>query len=129
MTKYNKGIEISHFYPNLSPGLFHRAILMSGSSFSEWAEVEDGISVTARLATVLNCSLPSDLSDQHPETIVCLRNLSAQALVNAPMPKYKFASLYGPSVDGIVITSDYKLRIARVSFRIYWFVCDVSFNL
>ncbi|KAA0186048.1 hypothetical protein HAZT_HAZT008145 [Hyalella azteca] len=87
---------------------------MSGSALSSWAEVQDGISVTARLARALNCSLPSDLREQHPETIVCLRNLSAQTLVNAPLPKYKFASLFGPSVDGVVVTADYRIRLARV---------------
>ena len=101
---------------------------MSGSAFSEWAEVEDGISVTARLAKVLNCSLPSDLHDQHPETIVCLRNLTAQALVNAPMPQYKFAALFGPSVDGVVITDDYKQRITRVIIK-YILVNTIKFKL
>ena len=97
-------------------GLFQRAILMSGSASSPWAQVDDALSVTARLAKLLNCSLPSDLSNRHPETISCLRNVSAHSLVNAPMPKYKFATLFGPSVDGIVVPEDFKNRLSRVSF-------------
>ncbi|XP_063609414.1 neuroligin 4-like [Penaeus indicus] len=100
--------------PVVVPGLFHRVLLMSGSALSPWAEVQDALSVTARLAKLLNCSLPTNLSDRHPETIACLRNVSAQELVMAEVPRYKFNSAFGPSVDGVVVPEDFKTRLNRV---------------
>lgn len=87
---------------------------MSGSALSPWAEVQDPLSVTARLAKLLNCSLPSSLSDRHPETIICLRNVSANLLATLDLPQYKFTSLFGPSVDNVVVTQDFKTRMSRV---------------
>ncbi|ROT65219.1 putative neuroligin-4, X-linked-like [Penaeus vannamei] len=81
--------------------VLRRVLLMSGSALSPWAEVQDALSVTARLAKLLNCSLPTNLSDRHPETIACLRNVSAQELVMAQVPRYKFNAAFGPSVDGV----------------------------
>ncbi|KAK7071526.1 hypothetical protein SK128_005954 [Halocaridina rubra] len=95
-------------------GLFHRAILMSGSALSPWAEVQDALSVTARLAKELNCSLPNDLSNRHPETIACLRNVTAEQLVSVRLPEYKFTSMFGPSVDGVVVPKDFKTRLNMV---------------
>ena len=66
---------------------------MSGSPLSPWAEVPDALSVTVRLAKLLNCSVPSDLSRKHPETVSCLRNASVQALVNAKMPRYIYEEI------------------------------------
>ncbi|CAL4079488.1 unnamed protein product, partial [Meganyctiphanes norvegica] len=100
--------------PVVVPGMFHRAILMSGSALSQWAEVRDALSVTARLAQRLNCSLPSDLTNRHPETMACLRNVSAQQLVNVGLPRYKFNAMFGPSVDGVVVPNDLKTRLTRV---------------
>lgn len=100
--------------PVVVPALFQRAILMSGSALSAWAEVQDPLSVTARLAKLLNCSLPSSLSDRHPETIICLRNVSANRLATLDLPQYKFTSLFGPSVDNVVVTQDFKTRMSRV---------------
>ncbi|XP_045611935.1 neuroligin-4, X-linked [Procambarus clarkii] len=100
--------------PVVVPGLFHRAVLMSGSALSPWAEVQDALSVTARLAKHLNCSLPTNLSDRHPETMACLRNVSAQRLATVSLPEYKFTSMFGPSVDGVVVPEDFKTRLSRV---------------
>ena len=38
--------------------LFHRAIMMSGSAYSDWALVEDPVSEAVKLASSLNCSIP-----------------------------------------------------------------------
>ena len=39
-------------------GLFQRAILMSGSAFSNWALVEDPVQYAGKLASHLNCTIP-----------------------------------------------------------------------
>ncbi len=39
-------------------GLFHRAIMMSGSAFSSWALVDDPVHYAVKLAAALNCSIP-----------------------------------------------------------------------
>ncbi|XP_076056324.1 neuroligin-3-like [Oratosquilla oratoria] len=90
--------------------LFQRVVLMSGSSFSPWAEVRDAFSVTVRLAKLLNCSLPEHLHHSHPQTVACLRNVSASTLASVSLPEYKFASTFGPSVDGVVVPEDFNAR-------------------
>ncbi|XP_064108362.1 neuroligin-1-like [Macrobrachium nipponense] len=114
---HSSGAACIHYLivsPVVVSGLFHRAILMSGSALSPWAEVQDALSVTARLAKELNCSLPNDLSNRHPETMACLRNVSAQQLVSVRLPEYKFTSLFAPSVDGVVVPPDFKSRLSTV---------------
>ncbi len=44
--------------PSAISGLFHRAIMMSGSAFSDWALVEDPVHYAVKLAGGLNCSIP-----------------------------------------------------------------------
>ncbi|CAL4118574.1 unnamed protein product, partial [Meganyctiphanes norvegica] len=110
---HSTGAAIINFLlvsPAAVPGLFHQAILMSGSVHSPWAEVPDALSVTVRLAKHMHCPLPSDLNSRYPETVECLRNVSAQQLVNAGLPEYKFNFMFGPSVDGVVVTKDFKTR-------------------
>ena len=104
---------------------------MSGSALSPWAEVQDPLSVTARLAKLLNCSLPSSLSDRHPETMICLRNVSASRLATLDLPEYKFTSLFGPSVDNVVVTQDFKTRMSRVSIMVlrYVVLCYVVYEI
>ncbi|CAL4098290.1 unnamed protein product, partial [Meganyctiphanes norvegica] len=101
--------------PVVVPDMFHRAILMSGSAHSPWAEVRDALSVTARLAHQLNCPLPNDLNTRHPETMACLRNVSASELVKIELPEYKFNSVWGPSIDGVVVQQDFNTRPVSVS--------------
>ncbi|KAG8194056.1 hypothetical protein JTE90_003005 [Oedothorax gibbosus] len=88
----------------LSPmarGLFHRAILQSGSALSPWAIARDAIAHTLHVATVLDCPA------QHNTALVeCLRkrNLSDIMNVNIDVPDH--LSAFGPTVDGIVLRRD-----------------------
>ena len=43
---------------SLPAGLFHRAVLMSGSAYSSWALVDDPVHYAVRVATALNCTIP-----------------------------------------------------------------------
>ncbi|CAG7720189.1 unnamed protein product [Allacma fusca] len=57
---YEAGAACIHFLmssPAVMPGLFHRSILMAGSSHAPWALVSDPSAVAIALAEALNCSL------------------------------------------------------------------------
>nr|XP_018910015.1 PREDICTED: neuroligin-4, Y-linked-like [Bemisia tabaci] len=80
--------------------LFHRAILMSGSSLSPWALVRDPSRWSREIAEQAGCN------PQLPHTLLlkCLRdkplaNLTAAHLKDVP----PFTATFGPSVDGVII--------------------------
>lgn len=54
---------------NLISGLFHRAILMSGSALSDWAVVKHPTPATMQVIQGINCPL----SDDNEEIVQCLR--------------------------------------------------------
>ncbi|KAK3912369.1 Neuroligin-3 [Frankliniella fusca] len=92
--------------PASTPGLFHRAILLSGSALSSWALVEDPVQFAVRLAHQVNCSLPDDLLRDHEMIVDCLREAPLSALLRADVRPPTFLSAFGPSVDGVVIKHD-----------------------
>ncbi|RXG69679.1 Neuroligin-1 [Armadillidium vulgare] len=108
------------------PGLFHRAILMSGSALSSWASVSTPAHYALQFGFALNCTgnLPSGLdihdpelrpsSDEMDKMVNCLKNKPLDELntVNIESPRFLYA--FGPSVDGIVIKNDYKSEIHRL---------------
>jgi hypothetical protein len=55
-------------------GLFHRAILMSGSGAAPWSLVEDPVHYAVKLAAALNCSLPANMLKNHLQLVDCLRH-------------------------------------------------------
>src|SRR5690349_5868103 len=85
------------------PGLFHRAILMSGSAFSSWALVEEPVIYDLKLAKELNCTIPEDLIKDHESIVDCLRDVPLEDLFAAEITSPNFLSAFGPSVDGVVI--------------------------
>ncbi|XP_050539914.1 neuroligin-4, Y-linked-like [Daktulosphaira vitifoliae] len=96
--------------PTVVTGLFHRAILLSGSALSSWALVEDPVSYATQLAKQVNCSF--DGSDNNPEPIVdCLRDISLDQLMSAAIALPTYLSAFGPSVDGVVIKSNYQENV------------------
>lgn len=50
-------------------GLFHRAILMSGSALSDWAIANRPLQATMQVVQDLNCPL----RDENEEMLTCLR--------------------------------------------------------
>lgn len=85
------------------PGLFHRAILMSGSAFSSWALVEEPVVYALKLAKEVNCTIPEDLIKDHENIVDCLREVSLDELMTAEIISPSYLSAFGPSVDGVVI--------------------------
>lgn len=89
--------------PTMVPGLFHRAILLSGSAYSSWAIVEDPVVYAVRLAREFNCTIPEDMIKHHEQLVDCLRDVPLEELYSVDMQSPNFLSTFGPSVDGVVI--------------------------
>lgn len=84
--------------PTMVPGLFHRAILLSGSAFSSWALVEDPVIYALKLAKELNCTIPEDLIKNHEHIVDCLREVPLEELYATEIQAPSFLTAFGPSV-------------------------------
>ncbi|XP_050744712.1 neuroligin 4-like isoform X2 [Drosophila biarmipes] len=89
--------------PTMVRGLFHRAILMSGSAYSSWALVEDPVLFAIKLAREVNCTIPEDINRHHEQIVDCLRDVPLEDLYTADIQAPNFLTSFGPSVDGVVI--------------------------
>ena len=88
-------------------GLFHRAILMSGSSFSTWSLVEDPVHYAVKVANSLNCTVPSNMLRHHQDIVKCLREKPLNDLMSVDLKAPSFLTAMGPSRDGVLIPSDF----------------------
>ncbi|RVE47584.1 hypothetical protein evm_007782 [Chilo suppressalis] len=93
--------------PTVMPGLFHRAILLSGSALSSWAIVDDPVYYTLKLAKHMNCTIPEDMSKDHEVIVDCLREATIEELLSIDISPPNFLTAFGPSVDGVVIKTDF----------------------
>ncbi|XP_050302601.1 neuroligin-4, Y-linked-like [Anthonomus grandis grandis] len=93
--------------PTVMPGLFHRALLLSGSALSSWALVEDPVNYAVKLAKEVNCTIPDDVGKDHEQIVDCLRETSLTDLLEADVTPPAYLSAFGPSVDGVVIKTDF----------------------
>lgn len=84
----------------ISRGLFHRAILMSGSALSDWALNNNPQQVTMQVAKRLNCPIEDSKLGE------CLRQKSYKEISNITVLAPEFVTIFGPIVDGLVIPSD-----------------------
>ena len=76
--------------------LFHRAILQSGSAYSTWATSVDPVTCAKKLIANVNCSEYVNKSD---DLIKCLKNRTADELVNnTPIPP-KYFTCFAPTLD------------------------------
>ncbi|XP_025425230.1 neuroligin-4, Y-linked-like [Sipha flava] len=92
--------------PTVVPGLFRRAILLSGSALSSWALVEDPVSYALDLAKQVNCTTAEG---NDPEPVVdCLREVPLDQLMSVGVAMPTYLSAFGPSVDGVVVKSNYQ---------------------
>lgn len=89
--------------PTMVPGLFNRAILLSGSAHSSWALVEDPVIYAIKLAKESNCTVPDDLFKYHEQIVDCLRDIPIENLLAIDIQPPSFLNAFGPSVDGVVI--------------------------
>lgn len=88
-------------------GLFHRVILMSGSALSSWAIVDDPVYYSLKLAKHMNCTIPEDMTKDHEVIVDCLREASIEELLSIDISPPNFLTAFGPSVDGVVIKTDF----------------------
>lgn len=91
-----------------STGLFHRAVLLSGSALSSWSLVEDPVYWAVRLARQLGCPVPEDLLSDHENIVDCLREVPLSKLMKADIQSPSHLSSFGPSVDGVVIKHNFR---------------------
>ncbi|XP_063224802.1 neuroligin-2-like [Bacillus rossius redtenbacheri] len=103
---HGAGAACVHFLissPAVTPGLFHRAVLLSGSAFSSWALVHNPSEHAVSLARQLNCSVPEDLERDHEDIVDCIRDVPLEKLLQVDVETAMFVSAWGPSVDGVVV--------------------------
>lgn len=74
---------------------------------SSWALVEDPVSYSVQLAKQSNCSLPEDIVKDHELIVDCLREVSLDELMSADINTPSYLTAFGPSVDGVVVKTDY----------------------
>ena len=97
--------QTSYFY--FISGLFHRVILMSGSLFAPWSRVRDPLNYALQLGRKFNCSIPTDLTNEHGKVVDCLRNVTAEKLMSAQLNVPSFHLDFGPSFDGVTIKNNF----------------------
>lgn len=107
------------------PGLFHRAVLMSGSALSAWATVGTPTHYALQFGRALNCTanLPASISLHDPEftpsneqldqMVNCLKEKPLEDLQAVHIAAPQFLYAFGPSVDGIVIRNDYRRELRK----------------
>lgn len=83
-----------------SRGLFHRAILMSGSALSDWALNYNPQQITMQVAGKLQCPIEDSKLGE------CLRLKSYHEIMNVSVNAPEFLTIFGPIVDGLVVPSD-----------------------
>ena len=82
-------------------GLFHRAIMHSGSALSPWAIAHDAITHTRQVAKALDCP-----AHDNTALVECLRKRDLQDILNLNVSAPEYLSTFGPTVDGIVLPAD-----------------------
>ena len=73
--------------------------------------MEDPVSFAVRLARQVNCSIPEDLYRDHENIVDCLRDVPLEDLLRADVSAPTYLSSFGPSVDGVVIKTDFQKEI------------------
>jgi neuroligin len=86
----------------VAKGLFHRAILLSGSALSDWALSNHHEQITLQVAQGVNCPL----TYEGDRLLNCLKNRSYTDMINVRISTPKFSTPFGPIVDGMVIPDD-----------------------
>ncbi|XP_063372659.1 uncharacterized protein LOC134660796 [Cydia amplana] len=81
----------------ISNGLFHRAILMSGSALSDWALTKDPTQYTLQVAQSLGCNPTSKL------LMTCLQNKPLAEIKKIQILAREFETPLGPVVAGSFI--------------------------
>lgn len=60
-----------------------------------------------KLAREVNCTIPEDVAKDHEMIVDCLRETPLEMLLEADVEPPAYLSAFGPSVDGVVIKTDF----------------------
>ena len=87
---------------------------MSGSIFAPWALVQRPSESALELAKYANCSIPDNAIDVQDVVVECLKKIPLKKLMAFTMKIPKYLHMFGPSIDGVTITSDFITNPERV---------------
>ncbi|XP_078809601.1 neuroligin-3a isoform X3 [Oryzias latipes] len=104
-----------------SEGLFHRAIIQSGSALSSWAVNYQPVKYTRLLAEKVGCNV-LDTSDM----VDCLRKKSSRELVEQDIQPARYHVAFGPVIDGDVIPDDPEILMEQGEFLNYDIMLGVN---
>lgn len=105
---------MNFFHAYFPKGLFHRAVLMSGSAMSDWATTNHTEHITMQIIEGVGCSFDDDFLSciRKKRLVYCIQALccrftiefsSYKDLMNVPTTYPQFSTPLGPIVDGHVI--------------------------
>ncbi|UXI17201.1 hypothetical protein NH340_JMT03144 [Sarcoptes scabiei] len=95
----------------MARGLFHRAIMISGSALSPWAIASNAMIYAKNFAKALDCwpttassSITTTSKQYHQENVLdCLRKKSIDEMLSIDLNAPTHLTVFGPVIDGIVI--------------------------
>ncbi|RWS06725.1 Neuroligin-4: X-linked-like protein, partial [Dinothrombium tinctorium] len=93
----------------MAKGLFHRAIMQSGSALSPWAMASDSIKYSKQLAKSIGCP---DVWERNSPIVDCLRSKTVKELQAVDFRVATHLTGFGPTVDGVVVPNDPTLLMA-----------------
>ncbi|RWS23587.1 Neuroligin-4: X-linked-like protein [Leptotrombidium deliense] len=88
----------------MAKGLFHRAIMQSGSALSPWAVATDAGKYSRQLAQQLGCL--TNKSEKNSAIVNCLRQKPVNELLSVKFKVPTHLISFGPTIDGIVVPND-----------------------
>jgi carboxylesterase type B len=91
--------------PFVYTGLFHRAVLMSGTALADWALTKNPLKYTIQVAQALNCPLV----ERDDELAACLRRKRLSEIMAVRVQTPPFVTAFGPVVDGSVVPNEPRL--------------------
>uniref|UniRef100_A0AAQ5WZT6 Carboxylesterase type B domain-containing protein n=1 Tax=Amphiprion ocellaris TaxID=80972 RepID=A0AAQ5WZT6_AMPOC len=104
-----------------SEGLFHRAIIQSGSALSSWAVNYQPVKYTRLLAEKVGCNV-LDTSGM----VDCLRKKTSRELVEQDIQPARYHVAFGPVIDGDVIPDDPEILMEQGEFLNYDIMLGVN---
>uniref|UniRef100_A0A3P8ZBX3 Carboxylesterase type B domain-containing protein n=1 Tax=Esox lucius TaxID=8010 RepID=A0A3P8ZBX3_ESOLU len=104
-----------------SEGLFHRAIIQSGSALSSWAVNYQPVKYTRLLAEKVGCNVLDTL-----DMVDCLRKKTSRELVEQDIQPARYHVAFGPVIDGDVIPDDPEILMEQGEFLNYDIMLGVN---
>ena len=105
----------------LSAGLFHRAIIQSGSALSSWAVNYQPVKYTRTLAERVGCNVLDTV-----DMVACLQRKTAKELVEQDIQAARYRVAFGPVIDGDVIPDDPEILMEQGEFLNYDIMLGVN---